>query len=266
MHRHVPDFASDADVKLYRQLVQTVIPALTRVSCNLLDILVALSWMWQRLEGSNAQEGATASSRIKRVLNDMQALIGDLEFGGVPCGNINGNAIEKGGGGAQGLAFELPYVSKFLLLSAYIASRNKPTADRTVFDPSHSRRGRKSSQALDRQSEAAAEAVLRGPGPISLERLLHIFYCLYEQHGPQGDDQVIDDGQTFPLLGSLAFTLQRADVGMQLSSLVTLRLLSTSRGDMLEGLTYRCHITEEVAYTIAANLKVQLTEYLCFTT
>jgi origin recognition complex subunit 5 len=220
--------------------------------------------MWQRLEQSNAQEGATASSRIKRVLNDMQALIGDLELGGVPCGNINSNVTEKGGG-AQGLAFELPYVSKLLLLSAYIASRNKPTADRTVFDPSHSRRGRKSSQALDRRSEAAAEAVLRGPGPFSLERLLHIFYCLYEQHGPQGDDQVVDDGQTSPLVESLAFTLQRADVGMQLSSLVTLRLLSTSRGDMLEGLTYRCHITEEVAYAIAANLKVQLTEYLCFT-
>lgn len=32
----------------------------------------------------------------------------------------------------SGLPFELPYISKFLLAAAYIASRNKPTSDRQV--------------------------------------------------------------------------------------------------------------------------------------
>lgn len=52
---------------------------------------------------------------------------------------------------SSGLAFELPYVSKFVLLAAYIASRNKPTADRAVFDPSFRKRGRRNAQAHDRQ-------------------------------------------------------------------------------------------------------------------
>ena len=50
-----------------------------------------------------------------------------------------------------GLSFELPYVSKFLLLAAHVASRNKPTSDRAVFDPTYRKRGRKDAQAHDRQ-------------------------------------------------------------------------------------------------------------------
>jgi origin recognition complex subunit 5 len=52
---------------------------------------------------------------------------------------------------SSGLAFELPYISKFLLLAAYIASRNKPTSDRAVFDPTYKKRGRRDAQAHDRQ-------------------------------------------------------------------------------------------------------------------
>lgn len=52
---------------------------------------------------------------------------------------------------SSGLSFELPYISKFLLLAAYIASRNKPTADRAVFDPTFRKRARRDAQAHDRQ-------------------------------------------------------------------------------------------------------------------
>lgn len=38
----------------------------------------------------------------------------------------------QGRASSQGLSFELPFVSKFLLVAAYIASRNKPTSDRQV--------------------------------------------------------------------------------------------------------------------------------------
>lgn len=51
----------------------------------------------------------------------------------------------------SGLGYELPYVSKFLLLAAFVASRNKPTADRAVFDPSYRKKGRNHAQAHDRQ-------------------------------------------------------------------------------------------------------------------
>ena len=48
------------------------------------------------------------------------------------------------------LDFELPYYSKFLLLAAYICSRNKPTLDRRVFDPA-SRAGKHGHLSHDRQ-------------------------------------------------------------------------------------------------------------------
>ena len=72
------------------------------------------------------------------------------------CASPGGGGSDAGGGGggrkasSRGLAFELPFVSKFLLLAAYVASRNKPTADRAVFDPTHRQRARKNAQAHDR--------------------------------------------------------------------------------------------------------------------
>ena len=48
------------------------------------------------------------------------------------------------------LDFELPYYSKFLLLAAYICSRNKPSLDRRVFDPA-SRAGKHGHLSHDRQ-------------------------------------------------------------------------------------------------------------------
>lgn len=66
---------------------------------------------------------------------------------------------------STGLAFELPYVSKFLLLAAYIASRNKPTADRAVFDPGFRRGGRRDAQAMDRQvGRGGVRGGVRGGG------------------------------------------------------------------------------------------------------
>jgi len=163
---------------------------------------------------------------------------------------------------AHGLAFELPYMSKFLLLAAYIASRNKPTADRAVFDPGFSRRGRKNAQALDRQAEAAVEASLKGPHSFPLERILHIFYCIYEQHGPEEDEGNPGEDSGGRRGALVRHEVQRAEVQMQLSTLVALRLLSASGVDMLEGGTYRCNLPDEVALAIAANVKLRLGDYL----
>lgn len=43
------------------------------------------------------------------------------------------------------LDFELPYFSKFILLAAFICSRNKPSMDRRIFDPT-SRAGKRHGQ------------------------------------------------------------------------------------------------------------------------
>ncbi len=56
------------------------------------------------------------------------------------------------------LDFELPYYSKFLLLAAYICSRNKPTLDRRIFDPT-SRTGKRHGQmSHDKQVSPGTQA------------------------------------------------------------------------------------------------------------
>lgn len=51
----------------------------------------------------------------------------------------------------HGLDFELPFASKFLLLAAYVCSRNKPALDRRLFDPSMRGTRRRGAMASDKQ-------------------------------------------------------------------------------------------------------------------
>ena len=56
--------------------------------------------------------------------------------------------------------------------------------------------------------------------------------------------------------------MQQAEVLQQVSSLVALRLLEQSSGDVLEGQLYRCNLGDEAAQRLAANVGLALTNYL----
>lgn len=129
--------------------------------------------------------------------------------------------------------------------------------------------------------EAGTEALLKGPHAFPLERLLHIFYALYAAHedsaagkSPDGEP---DGGPASQLGHSLAGGWKRrsgwdrdypaemmsADVLMALQSLVTLRMLGVAGPDVLDpGCLYRCNVEDCVAYAVAANLQVHLSDYL----
>ena len=63
----------------------------------------------------------------------------------------------------------------------------------------------------------------------------------------------------------LARELLSADVFMQISSMVSLGLLSRVGGaDSLESARYRCDIGDDLAQKIAANLRVKLANYLSY--
>ena len=63
--------------------------------------------------------------------------------------------VDRNRASSRGLSFELPFVSKYLLLAAYVASRNKPATDRQVFDPTYRRQQRVNAQRMDRQARTA---------------------------------------------------------------------------------------------------------------
>ena len=52
---------------------------------------------------------------------------------------------------AGGLDFELPYLSKFLLLAAYVACRNPPAQDRKLFDAQAAGKRRRGVLSHDQQ-------------------------------------------------------------------------------------------------------------------
>ena len=96
----------------------------------------------------------------------------------------------------HGLDFELPFASKFLLLAAYVCSRNKPALDRRLFDPSMRGGRRRGAMASDKQvtqpSSSQAHCLIQSSrgSPMStlhtvLKLSLHMqkFWCCHTSIG-----------------------------------------------------------------------------------
>ena len=174
---------------------------------------------------------------------------------------------EDAGVGAGKLDFDIPRLTKFMLLSAHLATNNKESVDRRLFGhmvegrkagttaagPSSKRR--RGAMGADRQQEAAATAAMEGPGTFNLERLLAYFRIVTKQAYDE-DDAASEE---------LARELLSADVFMQISSMVALGLLTrTSGSDALDGVRFRCDVGNDMARKIAANLRVNLDNYLFY--
>ncbi|KAK9848238.1 hypothetical protein WJX84_012066 [Apatococcus fuscideae] len=151
------------------------------------------------------------------------------------------------------LDFELPFMSKFLLLAAYIAARNRATLDRRLFDPKAKAYRRKGALAQDRQVETAREARLQGPGLFALERLLYVFWGLLRCSCDDTDDE------PFSPTDELS-----AGIFTQISSLVSLQLLTQVNSDADLEVKYRCNVSDVLAHKIASNVSIQLQHYVLY--
>ena len=173
---------------------------------------------------------------------------------------------EDAGAGAGKLDFDIPRLTKFMLVSAHLATMNRESVDRRLFGhmvegtragTAASRVGGKRRRAAaDRQQDRASAAALEGPGAFNLERLLAYFRIVTKQAYDE-DDAGSEE---------LARELLSADVFMQISSMVALGLLTRVSGaDALDSVRYRCDIGDDLARKIAANLRVNLDNYLFYT-
>ena len=171
---------------------------------------------------------------------------------------------EDAGAGAGKLDFDIPRLTKFMLVSAHLATMNRESVDRRLFGhmvegTTASRGGgkrRRGGAAADRQQDQASTAALEGPGAFNLERLLAYFRIVTKQAYDE-DDAGSEE---------LARELLSADVFMQISSMVALGLLTRVSGaDALDSVRYRCDIGDDLARKIAANLRVNLDNYLFYT-
>lgn len=108
---------------------------------------------------------------------------------------------------------------------------------------------------------------MKGPHSFTLERLLHVFYALFAAaDGRAGLERAeAAAGAEGGEHEGCAPEVLDAEVGVQVSSLVTLRLLSRGGADPLDpGASYRCHLQPEAAAGLARNLGISLSDFLHF--
>uniref|UniRef100_A0A1D1YDL1 Origin recognition complex subunit 5 n=1 Tax=Anthurium amnicola TaxID=1678845 RepID=A0A1D1YDL1_9ARAE len=160
------------------------------------------------------------------------------------------------------LDFNMSISMKYLLLSAFLASRNPPTLDSAMFDScggsSNQKRKRKSSEAsIQVKDKKLEEMLIKGPGSFSLERLLAIFQCIT---CVLPEEQQLEDHQVYQDEGGSV----TSDVLLQLSSLCKASFISKGGSCPLEGLTrYRCTVDEKTALKVARSISFPLSKYLC---
>nr|XP_029153813.1 origin of replication complex subunit 5 isoform X2 [Arachis hypogaea] len=153
------------------------------------------------------------------------------------------------------LDFHMSTSAKYLLISAFLASRNPATLDASLFDSKggsdNRKRKRKPSEKVPERKESLEEELLmKGPGSFPLERLLAIFQCIVSV----AEDSSDEDKQSGELM---------SDVLLQLSSLCNAKFIFKGRSCPIEGsVRYRSTVSEDLALKVARSLKFPLSSYL----
>lgn len=163
------------------------------------------------------------------------------------------------------LDFHMSISAKYLLISAFLASRNPATLDASLFDATGGLDNRKkkrkcSEKTLEQKEAAEQELILKGPGTFPLERLLAIFQCITSVADIFADEDLHDND---PLGNEVRQSELTSDVLLQLSSLCNANFISKGGSCPLEGSTrYKSTVSEDLALKIARSLKFPLSRYL----
>lgn len=132
---------------------------------------------------------------------------------------------------------ELPYVSKFLLMAAYLASYNPARMDRRFFSK-HKGDTKKSKKF--KFSKNHPNCQLLGPKPFPLDRMMAVFYSIMED-----------------------CVAPSADVYSQVSSLVTMQLLAqVGNACDLDNPRYKCLVNLDFIRVISRSVGFDIVQYL----
>ncbi|XP_004138588.1 origin of replication complex subunit 5 [Cucumis sativus] len=165
---------------------------------------------------------------------------------------------------SEHLDFHMSTSAKYLLLSAFLASRNPATLDASLFDStggssSRKRKKRPSEKSIEQKEICEQELLMKGPGTFPLERLLAIFQCITSVA-----EISLEDDQ-----GNVAMDSQNedselmSDVLLQLSSLCNANFVVKGGSCPLEGSTrYRSTVSEDMALKVARSIKFPLSKYM----
>ncbi|KAG4937191.1 hypothetical protein JHK85_052110 [Glycine max] len=153
------------------------------------------------------------------------------------------------------LDFHVSTSAKYLLISAFLASRNPATLDASLFDSkggsdNRKRKRKPSEKAQERKETLEQELLMKGPGTFPLERLLAIFQCLVSvAEEPSDEQEQNNDG--LGVEGGNGGLM--SDVLLQLSSLCNANFIFKGRSCPIEGsMRYRTTISEDLALKVTS--------------
>ncbi|GAU30790.1 hypothetical protein TSUD_355160 [Trifolium subterraneum] len=163
------------------------------------------------------------------------------------------------------LDFHMSTSAKYLLISAFLASRNPATLDASLFDSkggsdNRKRKRKASEKALEKKEMLEEELLMKGPGTFPLERLIAIFQCIVSVGEDPSDEEEQNNEELGAQCGSGSLM---SDVLLQLSTLCNANFIFKGKSCPIEGSTrYRSTISEDLALKVARSLKFPLSKYL----
>eukprot|EP00268_Persea_americana_P056405 TRINITY_DN6651_c0_g1_i1.p1 TRINITY_DN6651_c0_g1~~TRINITY_DN6651_c0_g1_i1.p1 ORF type:complete len:545 (-),score=95.30 TRINITY_DN6651_c0_g1_i1:194-1828(-) len=283
-----PDYTEDdlyqmfmrnqSNTKLYSSFLNVVLKPFCRITRRVDELSIALWPLYQKYcEPLNELDTVPDANTKRRLFDRLQpyltaALNETFKLPSQPTLETNKENVRRKGNARKScfgeacdeLDFHMSVSAKYLLISAFLASRNPATLDAALFDStggSDSRkRKRKSDQAsTEKKGDAAKELFMKGPGTFPLERLLAIFQCITSvAECPHSMDQqggeLTTEGWDVELM---------SDVLLQLSTLCCANFISKGGSCPLEGSTrYRSTVDEETALKVARSVNFPLSKYL----
>ncbi|KAG2429751.1 hypothetical protein HXX76_010535 [Chlamydomonas incerta] len=324
--------------ELWAQFCVTYVAAnFSAVSRSAADLAAVAGWLWpiysRPLQEGRVRAGSAVETLVRQLDVFMQQqqvvrkvlevyrpgmrspppVLHALAAAAAAPGSAGSAAAGSGGdsdGGGGALVANLGKAAKLLLLAAFVASRNKPTLDKDLFEyrtrPGGRRRGGRNgagpgrageaAQEADRQAEAAKEARLKGPHAFPLTRLISIFHRLWASVPSLGDDLLSSSlygGSVFTAGGGgggggaegsdvldvdlatgfaggrnglEAVWSQSAAVLSAVTGLQGMGLLAKhgSGDDPLDQPRFTCAIDDPLAQRLAADVSLQLNNYLMY--
>lgn len=178
---------------------------------------------------------------------------------------------------AQGVDLSgVPVLGKFLLLAAYIASRNEKGLDADLFNigPTRFRRNRRTTKGVstsDVLDMRRREAHNRAPSLFTVDRLLAIYWRMYENESRNQDEAAFANMDEEEIEAELAKDRRLAlscSIMHELASLETSHLLQCvdGEGSWLVGTSeLRCNLPDAAAKQLADSVNVKLSSYVLYT-
>ncbi|MCL7045010.1 hypothetical protein MKW94_030732 [Papaver nudicaule] len=288
-----PDYTEDdlhkiflqkqANQKLYPPFLDKVLKPFCRMTKRVDELSIAFTPLFQKYcEPLSDKKGSVPTEDKKRNLylyNKLEPHIAPAlnEIFKVPShpNSLKMEAIKekvkrRDAEVTDDIEFHMPVSAKYLLISAFLASKNPATLDAALFDSTggggdNRKRKRKMSETSKQKKEnAEQELIMKGPGTFPLERLLAIFQCISSvaKYSLENEQQVEDDNVFGGAEGGVDTGIM-SDVLLQLSTLCNANYISKGGNCPLEGSTrYRSDVNEEMTVKVARSVNFPLSKYL----